>query len=150
VKDERRSSEMISTVPNEQSMKIGPGEKGIAIEDIDKRIELAVREAERRAHDEINKQIQATQALYLTIFGIFASIVSFLTVEFQFLKTGENIRQITGLSLILFAALLGFVLALDYLVKAKSQSRFFILCAVTVILFVTGIWLIIGCLRAYP
>jgi len=35
--------------------------------------------------------IQASQASFITVFGIFASITSFLTIEFQFLKTLNNI-----------------------------------------------------------
>ena len=60
------------------------------------------------AKEEIAKQIQTDKATLITIFGIFASITSFLTIEFQFLKTISSIEKILGFTLVLFALLFGF------------------------------------------
>lgn len=43
---------------------------------------------------EMDRQLQSAQASYISVFGIFASITSFLTIEFQFLKGLGNITHI--------------------------------------------------------
>ena len=69
---------------------------------------------------ETNQQIQGA---LVAAFGIFASVVSFLTVEFQFLKTINNLQQIIGFSLVLFALLLGFNIALNYLANSQLNDK---------------------------
>jgi|GEM_PF-3636448 len=76
-----------------------------------------------KAIKEIDQKIQTDKATLITIFGIFASITSFLTIEFQFLKTLSNLEQIIGFSCILFALLFGFNIALDYLVKSRIDKE---------------------------
>jgi hypothetical protein len=103
--------------------------------------------ASAEAKLEIDKQMQLSQASFITVFGIFASITSFLTIEFQFLKTLKNVQHITGFTLILFAALFGFNIALDYLVKSRldretPRPNMFFSCFVTC-LFVIGILLML-------
>lgn len=73
--------------------------------------------------DEINKQIQMDKASLMTVFGVFASILAFLTVEFHILTALNNLQQIVGFSLILFALLLGFNIALDYLMKSHIDKE---------------------------
>jgi hypothetical protein len=100
----------------------------------------------QNAKDEIAKQIQTDKATLITIFGIFASITSFLTIEFQFLKTVCCLEKIVGFSLVLFALLFGFNIALDYLIKSRLDKdtprphKYFI--ALTVVLFCIGIFFI--------
>ena len=77
----------------------------------------------RNAELEIAKQIQIAQASYITVFGIFASITSFLTIEFQFLKVMSNINQIVGFTLVLWALLFAFNLGLDYLVTNRLEQN---------------------------
>src|SRR5437868_4106995 len=71
--------------------------KGLSIKDVDTRIDMKLEAAKedvlRNAKIEIDKQIQTAQASFITVFGIFASITSFLTIEFQFLKGLANINQ---------------------------------------------------------
>lgn len=74
------------------------------------------------AKKEINTQVQMDKASLITVFGIFASVISFLTIEFQFLKTLCSVGKITGFSLLLFSLMLGFNLSLDYLVKSRTEK----------------------------
>jgi hypothetical protein len=86
-------------------------------------IDQAVKEAVKEAKLEIEKQMQSAQASFLTIFGIFASILSFLTIEFQFLKGLEEINQIIGFTLILWALLFSFNMALDYVATSRLHHK---------------------------
>lgn len=86
-------------------------------------IELAKKAVFSDAEKEIVKQVQLDKASLFTVFGIFASIISFLTIEFQFLKTVCSFDKILGFTLILFTLLFSFNLALDYLVKSRLDDR---------------------------
>jgi hypothetical protein len=70
-----------------------------------------------------NEQLQKAQDSSITIIGIFSSIFSFLTIEFQILNGLSDIRQTMGLSLLLFAMLLSFNLALDYIVARRFNQE---------------------------
>jgi hypothetical protein len=72
---------------------------------------------------EIEKQVQTDKASLITVFGTFASILAFLTVEFQFLKTINTLEKITGFTLILFSLLISFNLILDYVIKLRTQNN---------------------------
>ena len=94
--------------------------------------------------DEMNQQMQASQTSFITVFGIFASIISVLTIEFQFLsKIDNDIRHLVGFTLILFASLFGFNIALDYLAKnlfkKQSQLPMWVFVGFTIGLFILGI-----------
>lgn len=65
--------------------------------------------------EEIKKEIAVDKASLFTVFGIFASIVTFVSVEIQILKTICDIWNIAGFSLIILASLLMFILLLDYI-----------------------------------
>src|SRR5580692_3892959 len=77
-----------------------------------KMIQEAKDDVIRQASFKIDEQMQKAQDSFITIFGIFSSVLSFLTIEFQFLRTLTHIEQIAGFSLLLFALLLSFNLAL--------------------------------------
>ncbi len=95
------------------------GQPELNLDDVKQMIETAKNKAVQEAKDEMAKQIQTDKATLITIFGIFASIVSFLTIEFQFLKNLPSIEKILGFSCILFSLLLGFNIGLDYLIKSR-------------------------------
>lgn len=89
-------------------------------------IDLAVKEAVEKSMKEtqklVDKQSLSDRTSLVSIFGIFASVLSFLTVEFQFLKRLHNVTQIIGFSFILCALLLQFNIALDYLVRSRIDT----------------------------
>lgn len=71
---------------------------------------------------ETERQVLLERASLITIFGLFASITSFLIVEFQCLKAMSGPWQIVGFSCVVFALLLGFNIGLDYLVKSRFDK----------------------------
>ena len=76
-----------------------------------------------KIRDEFKTYAETDKASLITVFGIFASIISFLTIEFQFLKTCYDLKSIVGFSLILFVLLLGFNTGLDYLIKSRLEKN---------------------------
>ncbi|GEM_PF-5784602 len=124
--------EQLNFQPSEEV--IGKNQPGVAVDEptvrkiVKEVIEEVIKQEKNNILDEakaeIEKKIQASQASFITVFGIFASITSFLTIEFQFLKTLNNILQILGFTLVLFALLFGFNIGLDYLVKSRIDKEF--------------------------
>jgi hypothetical protein len=115
-------------------------------QELSKAKEEFLKTAKKEAEEEIRKQVQTDKASLITVFGIFASIISFLTIEFQFLRTICSLEKLTGFTLILASLLLCFNLALDYLVKSRTDKEspkpniFF--SVFIAILFAIGIWFI--------
>lgn len=105
------------------SIQSGTQSPSIDIELIKKLIQEEHDTINRAVQEEIQRQIQDDKISLITIFGIFASITSFLTIEFQFLKTVNSLEKILGFSLILFALLLSFNVALDYIVKSGVSKK---------------------------
>ncbi len=95
------------------------------------------------ASEEIKSQVQTDKASLITVFGIFASIISFLTIEFQFLRTICSFEKLIGFTLILCSLLLCFNIGLDYLVKSRTDSETAkperIFSVFVIILFIIGI-----------
>ena len=111
---------------------------------VKEQIATAKKEVREDADKAIREQVQMDKASLITVFGIFASVISFLTIEFQFLKTLCSFEKILGFTLILFALLFGFNVALDYLVKSRLDKQtprpnlYFIL--MVVIIFIGGVY----------
>ena len=86
------------------------------------------------------------KASLFTLFGVFASILTFTSIEIQILKTTCSFWKITGLSLIMLSSLLCFIFVLDYIGRSwgkefNEQWKLFprhLLIIVSVI-FITGI-----------
>lgn len=101
-----------------------------------------------KARNEIQKQVQMDKISLMTVFGIFASILFILTGEFQFLKTITEVRVILGFSLVMFAQLFSFNIALDYLVKTRLDKETpkpnLWFCSFVCALFIFGVVAIIG------
>ena len=94
---------------------------------------------------EIQKEIKFDKASLFTIFGIFASIVTFVSIEIQILKTLCDFWNVIGFSIIILASLLTFILILDYIgrgwrndFKLEIKQFPWILMIFIVLLFATG------------
>lgn len=74
------------------------------------------------AKREIETQMQNERISLITIFGIFASIISFLTVEVQCFKAATSLWDIVGFCCVIFALLLGFNIGLDYMIKTRIDE----------------------------
>jgi hypothetical protein len=149
---------IISLVESEENQLTDDGE-GVIQESSGKKVELskewvleeinnakteALKNAKEEAEKAIREQVQTDKASLITVFGIFASVVSFLTIEFQFLKTLCSFEKVLGFTLLLFALLFGFNVALDYLIKSRTSKEtpkldnYFL--ALVVIVFIFGIF----------
>ena len=109
-----------------------------------KQTEHALKKEMNISKDQFEQSIETDKISLITIFGIFASILSFLTIEFQFLKTLNDIKSIVGFTFILFALLLGLNLGLDFLVKNKEKNFIIYLIFVLCILIAGMIFICMG------
>ena len=104
--------------------------------------------ARKESKDEITKQVQMDKVSLMTVFGIFASILFILTGEFQFLRTITEVRVILGFSLVMFAQLFSFNIALDYLAKTRLDKETpkpnLWFCGFVCALFILGLVAIVG------
>ncbi len=98
--------------------------------------------------EEIKKEIAVDKASLFTVFGIFASIVTFVSVEIQILKTICDFWNVAGFSLIFLASLLMFILLLDYIGRGWRNDFIFeiknfpwIISMFIIAIFVTGLLL---------
>lgn len=95
--------------------------------------------------DEIQREIKFDKASLFTVFGIFASIVTFVSIEIQILKTLCDFWNVIGFSIIILASLLTFILILDYIgrgwrndFKLEIKQFPWILMVFIILLFATG------------
>lgn len=99
-------------------------------------------------NEQIRKEIATDKASLFTVFGVFASIVTFLSVEIQILMRFDDPWNSSGFSLIILASLLIFITLLDYIGRgwrddSTQQLKNFpwVLFAITTLIFLTGLFL---------
>jgi hypothetical protein len=77
--------------------------------EIEKLMEAVMPEVKK----EIEKILHTDKTFLVSIFGLFAAMMTFLTIELQFLKILNSIHHVVGFTLLLFSLLLGFNIALE-------------------------------------
>ena len=70
----------------------------------------------------VNQELVHDKATLFTVFGIFASIVTFTSIEIQILKNTCSSSKITGLSLTILSSLLLFIFVLDYIGRSWRED----------------------------
>lgn len=90
---------------------------------VEEMIEKGNHQTFQRAQEEINKQSQQNLVSSIGIFSIPASILFFLGIEIQFLKTIDNVYDVISFMLILFALILFFNISLIALVKSILERK---------------------------
>lgn len=75
---------------------------------------------------EVERKLTSDKTSLLTIFWIFASIVTFLSIEVQFIKEVCDFNRLLWISLFILGWFLSFVVALQYLTKSwiENESTF--------------------------
>lgn len=88
---------------------------------IEEKTDSNTREIER-LRSELNRDRQNN----ITVFGIFASLVTFFSIEIQVFKNIENFWLLIGLSAFLISSMLIFVMSLGLVIKNECKwSSFF-------------------------
>jgi len=113
---------MTNTIGIKSNQKL-VGDNPVTLEVVQSQIKESFEKAKIETSIKINEQVQTDKASLITVFGIFASIISFLTIEFQFLRTVCSFEKLLGFTLVLASLLLCFNLALDYLVKSRIDTE---------------------------
>jgi hypothetical protein len=70
---------------------------------------------------DLNKESQEIKKDFLTIFGLFASFATFLSIEVQVFKNKDNILELIGITSISLAFVMFFALVINDISKDKSS-----------------------------
>lgn len=70
---------------------------------------------------DLNKESQEIKKDFLTIFGLFASFVTFLSIEVQVFKNKDNVLELIGITSVSLAFVMFFALVINDISKDKSS-----------------------------
>ncbi len=112
--------------------------KSLIKDDVKNHIEKIIDKFENKlANDKFN---------FIPVFGIFVSIVAFLSFQIQIYKNFYSTEKIIGVSLVILGSLLAFNLLLNYFSilwidkKSKITTEFFLISIITFFIFSIGIF----------
>jgi mannose/fructose/N-acetylgalactosamine-specific phosphotransferase system component IIB len=80
----------------------------------------------RDIKSDVIKEGQEIKRDFLTIFGLFASFVTFLSIEVQVFKNRDNILELIGITSISLSFVMFFALVINDISKDKSEWRDFL------------------------
>lgn len=103
--------------------------------DVKKEIKKEVKKGVKKVEREIKEHLDKERVSLIAIFGIFAAIVTFLSVELQILQAVCDFWKLLGLSGFLLSALLLFLLLLISIGQPKNNSINKIFLAVGLVFF---------------
>jgi hypothetical protein len=95
--------------------------------------------------DDIKKDSQEIKKDFLTIFGLFASFVTFLSIEVQVFKNRDNVFELIGITSISLSFVIFFALVINDIAKDKSELKDFLKPTYIINIF----FLIIGVIFLY-
>jgi hypothetical protein len=75
----------------------------------------------QKQKEEIKKEGQEIKKDFLTIFGLFASFVTFLSIEVQVFKNKDNVFELIGICSISLSFVMFFALIINDIAKDKSE-----------------------------
>jgi hypothetical protein len=70
---------------------------------------------------DLTKESQETKKDFLTIFGLFASFVTFLSIEVQVFKNKDNVLELIGITSISLSFVMFFALVINDISKDKNE-----------------------------
>jgi hypothetical protein len=94
---------------------------------------------------ELKAESQDTKKEFLTFFGLFASFMTFLSIEVQIFKTNNNINEILGISILILSFLMFFAIVLNDISKDVNGFKFFN----KPMYVLTLVFLLFGCFLLY-
>ncbi len=104
----------------------------------------------QRSLNALNEQIEKQKTDVISVIGVFAGLITFLTVEFQFLKTIHSGERVIGFSMLFWALLISFNIVLVFLLDSsqgkwflKQAKRYWLLMFFVMLNFCGGIFLIV-------
>jgi hypothetical protein len=78
-------------------------------------------ESHSRDIEEIKSDLTKERQNNITVFGIFASLVTFFSIEIQIFKNIENFWLLIGLTSFLVSAMLMFTMSLGYIARGETK-----------------------------
>ncbi|TRX01377.1 YoaK family protein [Flavobacterium gawalongense] len=94
---------------------------------------------------ELKAESQDTKKEFLTFFGLFASFMTFLSIEVQIFKTNNNINEILGISILILSFLMFFAIVLNDISKDVNGFKVFN----KPMYVLTLVFLLFGCFLLY-
>lgn len=86
-------------------------------------ITISKEEVKQIVSDNVRDLLGKDKSSLVTIFGIFASVLVFLSVQVQILQRAVSFNQLVFLSLLLIVGLLSFVVALQWITKTWIEDK---------------------------
>lgn len=132
-----------------EEIEIKENSQDLTISDSDTKIELKQKDLiTTSVQKEIQKQVDSDKNFLYTLFGLFASVVTFISVEVQILKSACGSFTLAWLSLIMLWWLWMFIVLIDYIGKwwRNRENNPFPKNLAYRILFLFVIWILLSCL----
>lgn len=86
-----------------------------------KLIEPGLKDLVEKSINEIKKENAEIKKDYLIIFGIFASFVTFISLEVQVFRNNDNIHELLGVSAISLSFILSFAFIINNIANGKTK-----------------------------
>lgn len=94
--------------------------------------------------DKLEEKIYETRdqvmANYISVLGIFASIVTFLLIEIQLLRHVCDFYRLMGFSFFIVGLLLTFTTALNFLITSRKEQSFVSVILIILVIFIVFIF----------
>jgi len=112
------AKDFVKSIQNMSDKRIELALKNRGIEDLQEILEQAKKETIEESKKENKREIDNLKRDFFVIFGIFASLVTFVVGEISILKTIDNIYDKVGFSFLFVSFILGFLFGIMFLLDS--------------------------------
>lgn len=116
---------------------------------INNRTKKASKDSENKFKEIIEKTNSDTKKEFIGIFGIFAALLTFVSVEFKVLQSEISFAKASGLTILLSAVMLMFISSMKFLFVDKYEGWDFLKKNWGIILVILTLFFIAGCFFWY-
>jgi hypothetical protein len=113
------AKDFVKSIQNMSDKRIELALKNRGIENLQEVLEQAKKETIEESKKENKKEIDNLKRDFFVIFGIFASLVTFVVGEISILKTIDNIYDKIGFCFLFVSFILGFLFGLMFLLDSE-------------------------------
>jgi len=113
------AKDFVKSIQNMSDKGIELALKNRGIENLQEILDLAKKETIEESKKENKKEIDNLKRDFFVIFGIFASLVTFVVGEISILKTIDNMYDKVGFSFLFVSLMLGFLFGIMFLLDSE-------------------------------
>jgi hypothetical protein len=118
----QNKSELNETIGSERAASVGAGGSDEELNQRVHQLQKNVRELEAKL-ESAEQEYTNVKKDFITIFGIFAAFLTYVSVEIQILKSAEDVFILYGLSMFLLSAMLLFAIVLNSIAKDQNSWK---------------------------